>query len=161
MDDWPDDRFWDELRLRLPEDVAARLVTGPSIEKSIAPLRSFVAEPLQYGRLFLAGDAGHIVPPTGAKGLNLAFSDVHYLFEGLDDALSGRTTAGLDALLRPRAAPRVAGGAVLVVDDDAAPSLPRRAVPFGLKMQEAELSNLARSETAQRLMAENYVGLPI
>jgi p-hydroxybenzoate 3-monooxygenase len=160
VDDWPDDRFWDELRLRLPEDVAARLVTGPSIEKSIAPLRSFVAEPLQHGRLFLAGDAGHIVPPTGAKGLNLAFSDVHYLFEGLDDALSGRTTAGLDtysdrALRRVWQAVRFSWWMTTQLH-----RFPDTG-PFGLKMQEAELSSLARSETAQRLMAENYVGLPI
>ncbi len=160
LDDWPDDRFWDELRRRLPDDVAARLVTGASIEKSIAPLRSFVAEPLRYGRLLLAGDAGHIVPPTGAKGLNLAFSDVHYLFEGLDDALSGRTTAGIDeysdrALRRVWQAVRFSWWMTTQLHrfPDAG--------PFGLKMQEAELSNLARSETAQRLMAENYVGLPI
>ena len=160
VDDWPDDRFWDELRRRLPEDVAARLVTGASIEKSIAPLRSFVAEPLRYGRLLLAGDAGHIVPPTGAKGLNLAFSDVQYLFEGLDDALSGRTTAGIDeysdrALRRVWQAVRFSWWMTTQLH-----RFPDTG-PFGPKMQEAELSNLARSETAQRLMAENYVGLPI
>jgi len=158
--DWPDDRFWDELRRRLPEAVAARLVTGPSIEKSIAPLRSFVAEPLQHGRLFLAGDAGHIVPPTGAKGLNLAFSDVHYLFEGLDDALSGRSTAGLDAYSE-RALRRVWQAVRFSWWMTTQLHLFPDTGPFGLKMQEAELSNLARSETAQRLMAENYVGLPI
>ena len=79
IEDWPDDKFWDELKRRFPDDIAAKIVTGPSIEKSIAPLRSFVAEPMRYGRLFLAGDAAHIVPPTGAKGLNLAISDVFYL----------------------------------------------------------------------------------
>ncbi|HTN78147.1 MAG TPA: FAD-dependent monooxygenase, partial [Acidimicrobiales bacterium] len=156
----PDDRFWEELRHRLPADVGARLVTGASIEKSIAPLRSFVAEPLQHGRLFLAGDAGHIVPPTGAKGLNLAFSDVHYLFEGLDDALSGRSTAALDAysdraLRRVWQAVRFSWWMTTQLH-----RFPETGA-FGLKMQEAELSNLARSETAQHLMAENYVGLPI
>ena len=79
IEDWPDGKFWDELRRRFPDDIAAKIVTGPSIEKSIAPLRSFVAEPMRHGRLFLAGDAAHIVPPTGAKGLNLAISDVFYL----------------------------------------------------------------------------------
>jgi p-hydroxybenzoate 3-monooxygenase len=160
VEDWSDERFWDELRRRLPDDVAARMVTGPSIEKSIAPLRSFVAEPLRYGRLMLAGDAGHIVPPTGAKGLNLAFSDVHYLFEGLDDALSGRGTTGIDgysdrALRRVWQAVRFSWWMTTQLH-----RFPETG-EFGLKMQEAELSNLARSETAQRLMAENYVGLPI
>src|SRR6185436_1842386 len=84
LEDWPDSRFWDELKVRLPEEASAKLVTGPSIEKSIAPLRSFVAEPLRYGALFLAGDAGHIVPPTGAKGLNLAISDVNLLAGALE-----------------------------------------------------------------------------
>jgi p-hydroxybenzoate 3-monooxygenase len=88
VEDWSDEAFWAELKLRLPQDVAARLVTGPSIEKSIAPLRSFVTEPMRWGRLFLCGDAAHIVPPTGAKGLNLAASDVHYLYEGLVEFLS-------------------------------------------------------------------------
>ena len=160
VDDWPDARFWDELKRRLPDDVGARLVTGPSIEKSIAPLRSFVAEPLRYGRLLLAGDAGHIVPPTGAKGLNLAFSDVHYLFEALDDALSGRGTTGVDgystrALRRVWQAVRFSWWMTTQLH-----RFPETG-EFGLKMQEAELSNLARSETAQRLMAENYVGLPV
>ena len=85
VDSWSDERFWDEFKLRIGEDVAARMTTGPSIEKSIAPLRSFVAEPMRYGKLFLAGDAAHIVPPTGAKGLNLAASDVFYLYEALRD----------------------------------------------------------------------------
>ena len=83
VEEWPDDRFWEELKARFPQDMADAIETGPSIEKSIAPLRSFVAEPMRYGRLFLAGDAAHIVPPTGAKGLNLAFSDVYYLSRGL------------------------------------------------------------------------------
>src|SRR5512135_3150910 len=93
---WPDARFWDELRLRLDQETAARLVTGPSIEKSIAPLRSFVAEPMRFGRLFLAGDAAHIVPPTGAKGLNLAASDVRYLAEALVEHYAEKSSAGLD-----------------------------------------------------------------
>jgi p-hydroxybenzoate 3-monooxygenase len=94
---WSDDRFWDELRSRLPHHHAEALKTGPSFEKSIAPLRSFVAEPLRFGRLFLAGDAAHIVPPTGAKGLNLAASDVHYLSEALIEHYQSKSDAGLDA----------------------------------------------------------------
>jgi len=93
---WPDDRFFDELRRRLPDDIAAGLITGPSIEKSIAPLRSFVAEPMRFGRMFLAGDASHIVPPTGAKGLNLAASDVHYLSQALREYYDEKSSAGID-----------------------------------------------------------------
>src|SRR5690554_2478079 len=93
---WTDDRFWDELRARLPKETAEAVITGPSIEKSLAPLRSFVAEPLRFGRLFLVGDAGHIVPPTGAKGLNLAASDVRYLFDGLREHYAERSDAGID-----------------------------------------------------------------
>jgi p-hydroxybenzoate 3-monooxygenase len=94
---WSDDRFWDEIRRRLPAATAETMVTGPSIEKSVAPLRSFVAEPMRFGRMFLVGDAAHIVPPTGAKGLNLAASDVHYLFEGLREFYLDRSAAGIDA----------------------------------------------------------------
>lgn len=94
---WPDDRFWDELRRRLPPQIAAAVTTGPSFEKSIGPLRSFVAEPMRFGKLFLVGDAAHIVPPTGAKGLNLAASDVRYLFAGLREFYSGKSEGGLDA----------------------------------------------------------------
>jgi p-hydroxybenzoate 3-monooxygenase len=97
VDAWPDARFWDELERRVGETVAAHLVRGPALEKSIAPLRSFVAEPLRFGRLFLAGDAAHIVPPTGAKGLNLAASDVYYLSEALDGYYRSRTERELDA----------------------------------------------------------------
>ncbi|MEP4421248.1 MAG: 4-hydroxybenzoate 3-monooxygenase, partial [Nitratireductor sp.] len=97
IEDWPDDRFWDEIRRRLPAATAERVSTGPSVEKSIAPLRSFVAEPLRFGRLFLVGDAGHIVPPTGAKGLNLAASDVRYLFDALGEFYGEASQAGLDA----------------------------------------------------------------
>ncbi len=158
-DDWSDDRFWDELGRRLPGEVADRLVTGPSIEKSIAPLRSFVAEPLSHGRLFLAGDAGHIVPPTGAKGLNLAVSDINYLFRGLDDALSGGSTTGLEtysatALARVWKAVRFSWWMTTLMHkfpDDGA---------FGHRIQEAELDYLSGSEAAQRSLAENYVGLP-
>src|SRR5690606_29346729 len=94
---WSDERFWDEIRRRLPAATAEAMKPGPSVEKSIAPLRSFVAEPLRFGRLFLAGDAGHIVPPTGAKGLNLAASDIRYLFDGLQEYYDERSMAGLDA----------------------------------------------------------------
>src|SRR3546814_349168 len=96
-DDWPDARFWERLKSQLPSDVAARLVTGAALEKSVAPLRSFVAEPLRWGRLFLAGDAAHIVPPTGAKGLNLAASDIHYLSGALIDWYRKDDSAGLDS----------------------------------------------------------------
>jgi len=158
--DWSDDRFWDELSQRLPEQVAARLVTGPSIEKSIAPLRSFVVEPLRHGRLFLAGDAGHIVPPTGAKGLNLAMSDVHYLARGLIDALSGRSTTGLDeyskvALARVWQAVRFSWWMTTLLH-----RFPDTG-DFGVRIQEAELAHLARSEAARAAMAEVYVGLPL
>ena len=100
VENWSDDAFWDELRRRLDPAAAEALVTGPSIEKSIAPLRSFVAEPMRFGRLFLAGDAAHIVPPTGAKGLNLAASDVYYLSRALIEHYTERSDAGIDALFR-------------------------------------------------------------
>jgi p-hydroxybenzoate 3-monooxygenase len=159
LDDWHDDRFWQELADRLPADVAARLVTGPSIEKSIAPLRSFVSEPMSYGRLFLAGDASHIVPPTGAKGLNLAMSDVYYLSNALHDALSGGSTTGLDrysatALARVWKSVRFSWWLTNLMHrfpDDGA---------FNAKVQEAELDHLAGSPAAQAVFAENYVGLP-
>jgi p-hydroxybenzoate 3-monooxygenase len=158
--EWPDDRFWEELTARLPHDVGERLVTGPSIEKSIAPLRSFVAEPMRFGRLFLAGDAAHIVPPTGAKGLNLAISDVTYLADALTRFYGDGDEAGLDAysataLARVWKAVRFSWWMTTLLHrfpDDGA---------FGLKIQEAELGYLAESEPAQRAMAENYVGLPL
>ncbi|MBP1848656.1 4-hydroxybenzoate 3-monooxygenase [Rhizobium halophytocola] len=156
---WSDDAFWDELRRRVPADIAEAVVTGPSIEKSIAPLRSFVAEPLTFGRLFLVGDAGHIVPPTGAKGLNLAASDVHYLFEGLRDFYLDTSRAGIDAysaraLSRIWKAERFSWWMTKLMhrfpeDGD-----------FGQKIQEAELDYLAGSIAAQTALAENYVGLP-
>ena len=159
VEEWSDGRFWDELRARLPAEAADRLVTGPSIEKSITPLRSFVAEPLRHGRLFLAGDAGHVVPPTGAKGLNLAVSDIHYLSAALIDALGGGSTAGLDeyedrALARVWKAVRFSWWLTMLMH-----RFPDQE-PFDLRVQEAELSYLAGSPAAQRSFAENYVGLP-
>jgi p-hydroxybenzoate 3-monooxygenase len=159
LDAWPDERFWDELRPRLPPEPAARLVTGPSIEKSITPLRSFVAEPLRYGRLFLAGDAGHVVPPTGAKGLNLAVSDVHYLAGALVDALTTGSTTGIDeysvrALARVWKAVRFSWWLTTLMH-----RFPDTG-EFGYRLQEAELDYLATSDAAQHALAENYVGLP-
>jgi p-hydroxybenzoate 3-monooxygenase len=156
---WPDDRFWDELRPRLPPEAADRLVTGPSIEKSITPLRSFVAEPLRYGRLLVAGDAGHVVPPTGAKGLNLAFSDVHYLARALVDVLTTGSTTGIDeysdrALARVWKAVRFSWWLTTLMH-----RFPDTG-EFAYRIQEAELDYLASSEAAQHAMAENYVGLP-
>jgi len=162
VDDWTDSRFWSELQARLPAEAAARLVTGPSIEKSLTPLRSFVAEPLRHGRLFLAGDAGHVVPPTGAKGLNLAVSDIHYLAAALIDALCGpggsTSTAGLDeysdrALARVWKAVRFSWWLTTLMH-----RFPDQQA-FDLKIQEAELAYLAGSPAAQQSFAENYVGL--
>src|SRR5258705_284137 len=155
----PDERFWAELRGRLPADAAKALVTGASIEKSIAPLRSFVAEPLSFGRLFLAGDAGHIVPPTGAKGLNLAASDVHYLSSSLisyyrtgkEDDLK---TYSSRALARVWKAERFSWWMTKLLH-----RFPEEA-DFGRRMQLAELEYIAGSRAAQAALAENYVGLP-
>ncbi|MDD9906889.1 MAG: 4-hydroxybenzoate 3-monooxygenase [Rhodospirillaceae bacterium] len=157
--DWPDDRFWDELRARLPASVADVLETGPSIEKSIAPLRSYVAEPLNHGRLFLAGDAGHIVPPTGAKGLNLAASDVHYLSEGLIGYYRTGDETGLKsyserALRRIWKAERFSWWMTMLMH-----RFPEEG-GFGIKVQQAELDYLTGSTAAKTAMAENYVGLP-
>ena len=159
VDEWPDDRFWDELCRRFPPDVAARIVTGPSIEKSIAPLRSFVAEPMRYGRMFLAGDAAHIVPPTGAKGLNLAISDVHYLSCGLIEHYAGNGSELLDrysetALRRVWSAERFSWWLTTLMH-----RFPD-STPFDLRVQEAELEHLARSDRAQAAMAEQYAGIP-
>jgi p-hydroxybenzoate 3-monooxygenase len=158
VEEWPDERFWKELRLRLPPDAAAKLATGASIEKSIAPLRSFVAEPLRFGRLFLAGDAGHIVPPTGAKGLNLAASDVHYLSEALIAFYKG-DPAQLDrysprALARVWKAERFSWWMTKLLH-----RFPEEG-EFGRRMQLAELDYIAGSTAAQTALAENYVGLP-
>ena len=156
---WPDERFWEELKTRLPEDVANRLETGPSIEKSIAPLRSFVAEPLSHGRLFLAGDAGHIVPPTGAKGLNLAASDVHYLSEALVAYYARGDERGLKAysekaLRRIWKAERFSWSMTMLLHRFPAEGR------FGAKIQLAELDYLTSSKAAMTALAENYVGLP-
>ncbi|WP_052668705.1 4-hydroxybenzoate 3-monooxygenase [Nitriliruptor alkaliphilus] len=159
-DDWSDDRFWDELTTRLPDEVGDQLVTGPSIEKSIAPLRSFVAEPMRYGRLLLAGDAAHIVPPTGAKGLNLAISDVVYLARALGEFAANGSTTGLDsysrtALDRVWKAVRFSWWMTTLMhrfpDQDG----------FDRRLQQAELSLLESSREARASLATNYVGLPI
>jgi p-hydroxybenzoate 3-monooxygenase len=160
VDEWPDERFWKELRARLPQDAAQRLATGPSIEKSIAPLRSFVAEPLRFGHLFLAGDAGHIVPPTGAKGLNLAASDVHYLADGLIGFYKLGSSSGLDAysahaLARVWKAERFSWWMTKLLH-----RFPEEG-DFGRRMQLAELDYIAHSRAAQTALAENYVGLPL
>ena len=136
VDQWPDERFWDELKQRLDPEAADKLITGPSIEKSIAPLRSFVAEPMRFGRMFLAGDAAHIVPPTGAKGLNLAASDVHFLSHALARVLRREILRRDRRLLRQGAVAGLEGGAVLVVDDRDDAQIPRsgrirRADPAG------------------------------
>jgi len=157
---WSDESFWEELKQRLQPDMAARLVTGPSIEKSVAPLRSFVAEPMRFGRLFLAGDAAHIVPPTGAKGLNLAIGDVHYLAEGLIDYFRDGSTSGIDAyseraLKRVWQAERFSWWMTSLLH-----LFPERG-RFGHRLQAAELAYLRDSEAAQAVLAENYVGLPL
>jgi p-hydroxybenzoate 3-monooxygenase len=158
-EDWPDDMFWDELRRRLPTQVSDSLVAGPSVEKSIAPLRSFVSEPMQWGRLYLCGDAAHIVPPTGAKGLNLAASDVHYLSQALighyhggrDDLLA---RYGQDALARVWQAMRFSWTMTMLLH-----RFPDQG-GFDRRMQEAEFALLERSADARRMLAENYTGLP-
>ena len=159
VEDWSDERFWDELKSRLPSDVAERLVTGPSIEKSIAPLRSFVVEPMQHGRLFLLGDAAHIVPPTGAKGLNLAASDVATLYrillkvyrEGRADLLEKYSEICLRRIWK---AERFSWWMTSMLhrfpDTDA----------FSRRMQQTELDYFVGSEAGRRTIAENYVGLP-
>lgn len=159
LGEWSDDRFWEELKSRLPDDIAAGIETGPSIEKSLAPLRSYVAEPLSHGRLFLAGDAGHIVPPTGAKGLNLAASDIHYLSEALirfyrDGSESGLSAYSETALRRIWKAERFSWSMTMLLH-----RFPQDGA-FGQKIQEAELDYLTSSRAAMTSMAENYVGLP-
>lgn len=159
LDDWSDVRFWDELRTRFPDEISDQIVTGPSIEKSIAPLRSFVAEPMSYGRLFLAGDAAHIVPPTGAKGLNLAISDVYYLSNALiaglqdgDDRLLGQYSD--TALKRVWGAERLSWYLTTLLH-----RFPDQN-EFDLRMQENELDYLASSEDAMRSLCQQYIGLP-
>ena len=160
LEDWPDERFWDEVCLRLGPQAAANLTRGPSFEKSIAPLRSFVAEPMRRGRLFLAGDAAHIVPPTGAKGLNLAVSDVLMLAEGLIAHYRGLGDDGLEAY-SPRALSRVWKAERFSWWLTSITHIFPDADPFSRQMQRAELDYLRSSETAQRSFAENYVGLPM
>lgn len=158
-EDWTDAAFWQELKRLLPEDVADRLVTGPTIEKSIAPLRSFVTEPMRWGRLFLCGDAAHIVPPTGAKGLNTAASDVHYLYHGLIQFYQQGDSEGIDryserALLRVWKAERFSwwfSGLLHRYPDMS---------EFDLKMQAADIAFLRDNHAQQQAFAENYVGLP-
>ena len=157
---WSDDAFWDELRRRLPAEVADAVTTGPSLEKSIAPLRSFVAEPMRFGRLFLAGDAAHIVPPTGAKGLNLAASDVGYLASGLREHYAERSDAGIDAysdrcLRRVWKAERFSWWFTSLMHRFPGENA------FDRRMQHAELDYLVGSAAASTALAENYVGLPL
>jgi p-hydroxybenzoate 3-monooxygenase len=156
---WSDDAFWAELKARLPADTAKHLITGPSIEKSIAPLRSFVTEPMRFGRLFLAGDAAHIVPPTGAKGLNLAASDVGLLSRALTEFYRGQSE-GIDhysqrALSRIWKAERFSWWFTMLMH-----TFPENG-EFGAKMQQAELDYLFSSRAAQMAVAENYVGLAL
>ena len=158
-EDWTDEAFWKELKRRIPADQAENLVTGPSIEKSIAPLRSFVTEPMRWGRLFLCGDAAHIVPPTGAKGLNTAASDVHYLYNGLRDFYENNSSDGIDsysekALARVWKAERFSWWFSSLMH-----TYPDQS-EFDLKMQVAEIEFLRSNKAAQKSMAENYVGLP-
>ena len=155
---WSDDAFWDELRRRLPPDVADGMVTGPSIEKSIAPLRSFVAEPMQWGRLFLVGDAAHIVPPTGAKGLNLAVGDVRYLWEALTGYYAG--TAGAIESYSERALRRVWGAMKFSWSFTMLMHRFPDQSGYDQRMQETEISYLEGSEAAQKVLAEQYVGMP-
>jgi p-hydroxybenzoate 3-monooxygenase len=160
VEEWTDAAFWQELKLRLDDDGREKLVTGPSIEKSIAPLRSFITEPMRFGRMFLAGDAGHIVPPTGAKGLNLAATDVKYLSSAIIEYYKDRSEAGIDSysercLRRIWRAERFSWWFTMLMHrfpDDA---------PIVAKFQEAELDYLMHSESGLRTIAENYVGLPL
>lgn len=159
VEDWSDTAFWDELRRRLPAEVAETMQTGPSIEKSIAPLRSFVTEPMRWGQLFLVGDAAHIVPPTGAKGLNLAASDVNYLYEGLRAAYLDGDQSGLEqysekALARIWGAMRFSWWMTSLLH-----RFPEQN-EFDQRMQESELQQLATLNSAQATMALNYTGLP-
>ena len=159
IDQWPDEKFWDELKRRLDQKAVDKLVTGPSIEKSIAPLRSFVAEPMRFGRMFLAGDAAHNVPPTGAKGLNLATSDVHFLSHALREYYDEKSSAGIDgysakALARVWKAVRFAWWMTSMLH-----KFPDQG-EFGARIQLAELDYLVSSKAATTSLSENYVGLP-
>ena len=160
IEDWPDERIWDELAIRLPDEAAAHIVRGPSLEKSIAPLRSYVFAPMRHGSLLLCGDAAHIVPPTGAKGLNLAASDVHYAAEALrsffkHDDVDAIAAYSDKALARVWKAERFSWSLTRLMHrfpDDG---------PFERAMQVAELDYIASSKAAQTSIAENYVGLPV
>jgi p-hydroxybenzoate 3-monooxygenase len=160
VEDWPDDRFWDELAIRVGPDIASRITRGPSLEKSIAPLRSFIFEKMRYGSLFLAGDSAHIVPPTGAKGLNLAASDVAYLAPALISCFKTGEESGIDgyaskALDRVWKSSRFAWFLTTLMHrfpDNGA---------FGRKMQVSEINYIANSRAAQTTIAENYIGLPL
>ena len=159
VETWSDDAFWEELKRRLPAEVAGKLITGPSIEKSIAPLRSFVAEPMRYGRLFLAGDAAHIVPPTGARGLNSAASDIYYLYHALLDHYQKGDDKGIDgysqrALARIWKAQRFSWWMTTLLH-----RFPGR-LAYDDRLQDTDMAYLFSSEAAQRSLAENYVGLP-
>lgn len=159
IEHWPDDSFWDELKRRIPDAAADTIITGESIEKSIAPLRSFVTEPMRWGRLFLCGDAAHIVPPTGAKGLNLAASDVYYLSRALQQHYHDKDDAGIEAysataLSRVWKAQRFSWYMTRLLH-----SFPERP-SFDRRIQQAELEYLESSVAAQTALAENYIGLP-
>ncbi len=158
-DDWTDKAFWTELKRRIPSEAAERLITGPSIEKSIAPLRSFVTEPMRWGRLFLCGDAAHIVPPTGAKGLNTAASDIHYLYHALTQFYQTGETEGIDqysekALSRVWKAERFSWWMTNLLH-----RFPHQN-EFDFKMQRADLEFLRSNREAQSVLAQNYIGLP-
>ena len=159
VEDWSDETFWAELKRRLPAEVAAQLITGPSIEKSIAPLRSFVAEPMRYGNLFLAGDAAHIVPPTGARGLNSAASDIYYLYHAMVAHYKDGDSTGLDkysekALARVWKAQRFSWWMTTMLH-----TFPE-SLAYDQKLQDTDLAYLFSSEKALGSLAENYVGLP-
>ena len=159
VEDWSDEAFWEELKRRLPDEVAAELITGPSIEKSIAPLRSFVAEPMRYGNLFLAGDAAHIVPPTGARGLNSAASDIYYLYHALLDHYQKGDDTGLEqysakALARVWKAQRFSWWMTTLLHN-----FPDN-IAYDQRLQQTDLEYLFSSEAALTSLAENYVGLP-
>jgi p-hydroxybenzoate 3-monooxygenase len=161
QDDWPDDRFWAALRTRLPVDVASRLIIAPSIEKLVTPLRSWVSEPLRHGRLYLCGDVAHVVPPTGAKGLNLAISDVVYLADALTSYYSYKSEKGLGeysdrAMARVWKAVRFSWWMTSTMH-----RFPGMSNDFDRRLQRTELEYLYSSEAAQKSMAENYVGLPL
>jgi p-hydroxybenzoate 3-monooxygenase len=158
LEDWPDRRFWDELRARLPREIAESVVIGPSIEKSIAPLRSFVVEPMRFGQLFLVGDAAHIVPPTGAKGLNLAAADVRVLCQALVDYFRTGAAEALDryseqCLRRIWKAVRFSWWFTSITHKFSPD-------PFAHRLQLAELDYLTGSTAALTSLAENYIGLP-